>query len=176
MRIRRESTSGLTIRQLPLTIRSGLGVLDNPRTFLFTSSDASKKNVMSTQWARFSKFVFRSFSMVGLSWRLRNIWRLTEGSKMKPEEVVVFNFFFALGDWCVAYSRYFCRPLQWVSHYFKPVISHQWNWEQLYRCRLWLRRLCSVKAKSLESSAIGCPENSHCDWLVLLLLLATPMI
>ena len=24
---------------------------------------------------------------------------------MKPEEVVVFNFFFALGDWCVAYSR-----------------------------------------------------------------------
>ena len=26
----RESTSGLTIRQLPLTIRSGLGVLDNP--------------------------------------------------------------------------------------------------------------------------------------------------
>ena len=26
----RESTSGLTIRQLPLTIGSGLGVLDNP--------------------------------------------------------------------------------------------------------------------------------------------------
>ena len=26
----RESTSGLTIRQLPLTIRRGLGVLDNP--------------------------------------------------------------------------------------------------------------------------------------------------
>ena len=76
MRIRRESTSGLTIRQLPLTIRSGLGVLDNPRTFLFTSSDASKKNVMSTQRARFSKFVFRSFSMVGLSWRLRNIWHV----------------------------------------------------------------------------------------------------
>ena len=157
MRIRRESTSGLTIRQLPLTIRSGLGVLDNPRTFLFTSSDASKKNVMSTQRARFSKFVFRSFSMVGLSWRLRNIWH------------VPVKFFVYFWD-------YFCRPLQWVSHYFKPVISHQWNWEQLYRCRLWLRRFCSVKAKSLESSAIGCPENSHCDWLVLLILLATPMI
>ena len=29
----RESTSGLTIRQLPLTIRSGLGVLDNPPNY-----------------------------------------------------------------------------------------------------------------------------------------------
>ena len=29
--LRRESTFGLTIRQLPLTIRSGLGKLDNPR-------------------------------------------------------------------------------------------------------------------------------------------------
>ena len=35
-----------------------------------------KKNVMSTQRARFSKFVFRSFSMVGLSRRLRNIWHV----------------------------------------------------------------------------------------------------
>ena len=40
-------------------------------------------------------------------WVLTSQWdrSLTEGSKMKPEEVVVFNFFFALGDWCVAYSR-----------------------------------------------------------------------
>ena len=30
-RINRESTSGRTIRKLPLTNRSGLGVLDNPR-------------------------------------------------------------------------------------------------------------------------------------------------
>ena len=29
----RESTSGLTIRQLPLTIRSDLGVLDNPPNY-----------------------------------------------------------------------------------------------------------------------------------------------
>ena len=41
-RINRESTSGKTIRKLPLTNRSGLGVLDNPyfgRTIKFFRLD-----------------------------------------------------------------------------------------------------------------------------------------
>ena len=40
-RFNRESTSGGTIRKLPLTNRSGLGVLDNPHTPGLKSSELS---------------------------------------------------------------------------------------------------------------------------------------
>ena len=50
----RESTSGLTIRQLPLTIRSGLGVLDKPPNYGHENiiSDLQIKKPLSPPYER----------------------------------------------------------------------------------------------------------------------------